>query len=63
MNPNPSLNGSIADTKYLIKQNSGRVLVATPGLVMVDFWAVASGVMSVALGRRVVSAFTRHGGS
>ena len=60
---NPSLSGGMSETKYLTKQSFGGVLVATLGLVMLDFWAVASGVMSVALGRRVVSAFTRHGGS
>jgi thioredoxin len=39
MSPSPKLNGGVADTNHLTEQNFDEVLVATPGLVMVDFWA------------------------
>ena len=39
MSPSPSRNGGAAEPKHLTEQSLDEVLVATPGLVMVDFWA------------------------
>jgi thioredoxin 1 len=39
MSPSPNLSGGVADTNHLTEQNFDEELVATPGLVMVDFWA------------------------
>ena len=39
MSPNPSRNRGIAETIHLTEKNFDEVLVATEGLVMVDFWA------------------------
>ena len=39
MSPSPSRNGGVAETIHLTEQNFDEVLVATQGLVMVDFWA------------------------
>jgi len=39
MSPSSSRNGGVVETNHLTEQNFDEVLVATPGLVMVDFWA------------------------
>ena len=39
MGPSPSRNREVAETIHLTEQNFDDVLVATEGLVMVDFWA------------------------
>jgi thioredoxin len=39
MSPSAGRNGGVAETNHLTGQNFDEVLVATPGLVMVDFWA------------------------
>jgi len=39
MSPSPARKGSVAEPNHLTEQNFDEVLVATPGLVMVDFWA------------------------
>jgi len=39
MSPRPSRNDYVAKTIHLTEQNFDEVLVATEGLVMVDFWA------------------------
>ena len=39
MSPSPSRNGSAAETIHLTEQNFDEALVATRGLIMVDFWA------------------------
>ena len=39
MTPNPSRNRGVAETIHLTAQNFDEALVATQGLVMVDFWA------------------------
>ena len=39
MSPRPSRNDYVAKTIQLTEQNFDEVLVATEGLVMVDFWA------------------------
>jgi len=39
MSPSSSRNGGVAETNHLTEQNFDEVLVATEGLVMVDFWA------------------------
>ena len=39
MGPSPSRNREVAETIHLTEKNFDEVLVATEGLVMVDFWA------------------------
>jgi thioredoxin len=39
MSPSPSRNRGVAETIHLTERNFDEVLVATKGLVMVDFWA------------------------
>jgi thioredoxin 1 len=39
MTPSPGRNGGVAETIHLTEQNFDEALVATQGLVMVDFWA------------------------
>ena len=39
MSPSPDRNGGVVETNHLTEQNFDEVLVAIPGLVMVDFWA------------------------
>jgi len=39
MGPSPSRNRGVAETIHLTEKNFAEVLVATEGLVMVDFWA------------------------
>jgi thioredoxin 1 len=39
MSPSPSRNRGVAKTIHLTERNFDEVLVATKGLVMVDFWA------------------------
>jgi thioredoxin 1 len=39
MSPSPSRNRGVAKTIHLTEKNFDEVLVATEGLVMVDFWA------------------------
>jgi len=39
MSPRPGRNGGVVETNHLTEQNFDEVLVAIPGLVMVDFWA------------------------
>jgi thioredoxin 1 len=39
MDPSPSRNREVAETSHLTEKNFDDVLVATEGLVMVDFWA------------------------
>jgi len=39
MSPSPGRNGGVAETNHLSERNFDEALVATEGLVMVDFWA------------------------
>ena len=39
MSPSPSRNRGVAEAIHLTEKNFDEVLVATEGLVMVDFWA------------------------
>jgi len=39
MSPSPSRNRGVAETIHLTEKSFDEVLVATEGLVMVDFWA------------------------
>ena len=39
MGPSPSRNRGVAETIHLTERNFDETLTATPGLVMVDFWA------------------------
>ena len=39
MSPNPGRNRGVTETIHLTEKNFDEVLVATEGLVMVDFWA------------------------
>ena len=50
MSPSPGRNGSVAETNHLTERNFDEVLVATEGLVMVDFWQ--SGAVHVGRSRR-----------